>query len=157
MATKSYALSKKKVCEMITEKFGETGSVDIADVIAIFEAKSGGAAGATTLVYSDEGEVTAKRCSYFGVFFRINEFGKRGDTYGYQSKLAESLVRKARTAAINAKKLADEELADDSITVDEWREKLSEIEEMKDARVEITSIDDAPEYFETAEGAKEYL
>lgn len=154
MAAKSYVLSKKKVAEMITEKFGTEGQVNVVDVLAIFKAKSGGSAGQTTLVYNEDGEVIGKRCSYFGVFMLIEEFGKRGDTYSYQSKLAESIVRKQRTAANNTKKLADEELAEEIITVEEWREKLTEIADMKETKVAITDIDGAPEYFETAEDLK---
>lgn len=156
--TKSYALSKTKVREMIEEKFGtEDVQVSLAAVLALFEGQTGGNSGSTTIVYNEAGEVVAKRCSYFGVFFDIAEFGKRGETYSYQSKLAESLVRKARTEAINAKKDADEELSDEVITVVEWKAKLAEIEANKEARLAITDIEDAPEYFETAEEAKEKL
>lgn len=157
MATKSYALSKTKVIETITEKFGTEGTVNIEDVLALFGKATTGGTGATTLVYSENGEVIAKRCSYFGVFFDIAEFGKRGDVYSYQSKLAESLVRKARTEAINAKKLADEELSDEVITVSEWKEKLAEIETNKEARTPIDMIDDAPAHYEDADDAREAL
>lgn len=151
---KNYSLSKTKVREMIEAEFGEVETVSLAAVLALFDGKSTGSTGSTTIVYSEDGEVIAKRCSYFGVFFDIAEFGKRGDTYSYQSKLAESLVRKARTAAINEKKLADEELADEVIDVAQWKARLAEIEVNKDARIEISSIEDAPSYYETAEDAK---
>lgn len=155
--TKSYALSKSKVVEMITEKFGEdrNAEVSLAAVLALFEGTVSSTG--TTLVYNDAGEVIAKRCSYFGVFFDIAEFGKRGDTYSYQSKLAESLVRKARTAAINAKKLADENLQDEVITVEQWRAELEKIANSSEDRALITEVEDAPEYFETAADAKAAL
>lgn len=152
--TKSYALSKTKVVEMIEAKFGTSGQVDVSAVIALFGKATGGSTGSTTLVYGEDGAVIAKRCSYFGVFFAISEFGLRGDTYSYQSKLAESLVRKARTAATNAKKLADEELENEEITVTEWKMKLKEIAEMGEARVSIYALDDTPEHYETVEAAK---
>lgn len=152
---KNYSLSKTKVREMIEAEFGEVETVSLAAVLALFDGKStGSSTGSTTLVYNDNGEVIAKRCSYFGVFFDIAEFGKRGDTYSYQSKLAESLVRKARTAAINEKKLADEELADEVIDVAQWKARLAEIEVNKEARVEITEVEDALSYYNSAEDAK---
>lgn len=151
---KNYSLSKTKVREMIEAEFGEVETVSLAAVLALFDGKSTGSTGSTTLVYNDNGEVVAKRCSYFGVFFDIAEFGKRGDTYSYQSKLAESLVRKARTAAINEKKLADEELADEVIDVAQWKAKLAEIEVNKEARLDIAEVEDAPSYYNSAEDAK---
>ena len=44
------------------------------------------------------------------------------------------------------KKLADEELADEVIDVAQWKARLAEIEVNKDARIEISSIEDAPSY-----------
>lgn len=155
---KNYSLSKTKVRDMITDAFPGVETVSLAAVLALFDGQSStGNPGSTTIVYNDEGEVIAKRCSYFGVFFDIAEFGKRGDTYGYQSKLAESLVRKARTNAINEKKLADEQLADEVIDVAQWKAKLADIEANKDARIEISVVEDAPEHYETAEEAKSAL
>lgn len=153
---KTYSLSKKKVVEMISSEFEGQETVKLSDVLSLFEAKSS-SNGGTTLVYDDQGDVIAKRCSYFGVFFAISEFGKRGDVYGYQSKLAESLVRKARSAAANAKKLADTELADGVIDVSEWREKLSAIAELGSSKTDITEIEDAPVSYPTAEEAKSAL
>lgn len=154
---KNYTLSKSKVREMIEGEFGGQETVSLAAVLALFDGKATGSTGSTTMVYNEAGEVIAKRCSYFGVFFDIAEFGKRGDTYSYQSKLAESLVRKARTSAINAKKLADEELADEVIDVAQWKARLADIEASKDAREAIETVEDAPEHFETAEDAKAAL
>lgn len=154
--TKTYALSKTKVRELIESKFNPEDTVKVQDILDLFESgRSGGTS--STLVFNDDGEVIAKRCSYFGVFMPIDEFGKRGDVYSYQSKLAESLVRKANSLAITAKKLADEELADEVIDVSSWKEKLSEIEKMKEAKVAITDVEDAPQYFETAEEAQKAL
>lgn len=154
---KNYTLSKSKVRETIEEAFAGQETVSLAAVLALFDGKSGGSTGSTTMVYNDAGEVIAKRCSYFGVFFDIAEFGKRGDTYSYQSKTAESLVRKARTNAINEKKLADEQLADEVIDVAQWKAKLAEIETRKEAREDISKVENAPSYYETAEEAKESL
>lgn len=151
MAAKSYALSKTKVREMIEEKFGTSGKVDIEDVLSLFNGATRSSTGSTTLVTNEDGDVVGKRCSYFGVYMLIEEFGKRGETYGYQSKLAESIARKAKTEGVNLKKLADEELAAEVITVSEWKERLSDIAEMSEQRVSIDTIDDAPQHFETAE------
>lgn len=150
---KSYMFSKKAIREAITAQFGENPDavVKVGDVIKLFESQAGsGAVGQTTLVYKD-GAVVGRRCSYFGKFMYIEEFGKRGDTYAFQSKLAESLVRKARTEAVKAKDVADEALANEEIGVAEWKEQLAKIEEMKEVRISIDALDQKPTYFETAE------
>lgn len=151
--TKSYMYSKKAIREAITAQFGENPDtkVKLSDVIKLFESQTGsGTVGQTTLVYKD-GEVVGRRCSYFGKFMYIDEFGKRGDTYAFQSKLAESLVRKARTEAVKAKDVVDEALSNEEIGVAEWKSKLAEIEASKDAKVSIDSVNQAPAHFETAE------
>lgn len=153
--TKSYALSKTKVREMITKEFGETGKVEISAVLALFEGASREAG--TTTVYDANGNVVGKRCSYFGVFMNIEEFGKRGETFSFQSKLAESIVRKQRTEAANEKKLLDEQLADGVLTVEDWKDGLAKIEANKEVKVSIESIEDAPTHFATAEDFKASL
>lgn len=137
MATKSYALSKTKVRDMISEKFGTDGQVDIKDVLALFDGKSSGSTAGSTLVKDADGNVVGKRCSYFGKFMPISEFGKRGENYAYQCKLAESIGRKARTEAINAKAALDEQLANEEISVAEWKEGLEAIEAKKTEKVEL--------------------
>lgn len=134
MATKTYSLSKKKVRETISEKFGTSGSVDVAEVLALFagvEREAG-----STLV-EHNGEVVGKRCSYSGKFFEIEEFGKRGGNYAYQCKAAEAAVRKQRSEAIKLKADLDAQLEDGAIDVNEWKEGLTNIEEIKSTKVEI--------------------
>ena len=150
MATKTYALSKTKVREMIESQFGTEGQVDVKDVIALFQSGNKTAAG-SSLVKDAEGNIVGKRCSYFGVYMPIEEFGKRGENYAYQCKTAESIGRKKRTEIVNKKAEIDEMLQNEEISVAEWKEKLAELEAMKDEKVAITDIEDAPEYFETAE------
>jgi len=157
MATKTYALSKTKVREMIESAFGKEGQVDVKDVIALFEGKGKGTTAGSTLVKDADGNVIGKRCSYFGVYMPIEEFGKRGENYAYQCKLAESIGRKKRTEIVNKKAELDEQLQNEEITVAEWKEALAELEKMKDEKVTITDIEDAPEYFETAEELIEAL
>lgn len=149
---KSYMYSKKAIREAITLAFGEdtAKTVTVEDVLKVFESNSSGSVGQTTLVFKD-GEVVGRRCSYFGKFMYIEEFGKRGDTYAFQSKTAESLVRKARTEAIKAKSVADEQLADEQIGVADWKQKLAEIEASKEVKVMIDAVDQAPTHFDSAE------
>lgn len=146
--SKVYTLSKTKVREMLTEKFGKDGEVEVklSDVLALFVGKSKEAG--STLVKDAEGNVVGKRCSYFGIFMPISEFGKRGEVYAYQCKLAESLNRKARTAALAAKAALDEQLANEEISVAEWKAGLTEIESAKNAKM---SIPEGTEYYETAD------
>lgn len=150
MATKSYALSKTKVREMISEKFGEDTNVEVklADVLALFDGKSNGSTAGSALVKDADGNIVGKRCSYFGKFMPISEFGKRGENYAYQCKLAESIGRKKRTEAINAKAALDEQLANEEISVEEWKAGLAEIEAKKSEKVELPA--DAVAY-DTAE------
>lgn len=139
---KSYSLSKSKVREIISEKFGTEGSVDINDVLELFSSdRSGGSRESDVYVKDEDNNIVGKKCSYFGLYFDIEQFGKRGDSYGFQSKIAESIVRKARNDANKQKELLTEELSSGSITVDEWKEKLSDIEEQKDTKVDFNDID----------------
>ena len=138
MATKTYTLSKTKVREMIEEKFGTDRDVEVklGDVIALFEGRTNASAG-STLVKDADGNVIGKRCSYFGKFMPISEFGKRGENYAYQCKTAEAIGRKLRAEAIKAKDALDERLANEEISIAEWKEGLAEIEEMKNQKQEL--------------------
>lgn len=146
---KSYALSKSKVREMILEKFSPEASVTVQEILDIFGSAGGSAGGFTsTLVKNSEGIVVGKKCSYFGVYMFIEQFGKRGDKYSHMSKLGDSLTRKAATVAKNEKAVLDERLADNAITVEEWKAGIASLEAV---RIKITEVSEAPQYFETAE------
>lgn len=137
--TKSYALSKTKVRDMLTEKFGKEGvdnakvKVTLADVLGLFEGRSAGAGDSDVMVYKDN-ELVGKRCSYFGLYFPIAEFGKRGETVAFQCKAAEAIVRKQRTDAIKAKAVNDERLDSGEATVEEWKSANKSIEESKSVK-----------------------
>ena len=145
---KNYALSKSKVREMILEVYPNAEqTVSVQDILDLFN--SNGTGGFTsTLVRNSEGVVVGKKCSYFGVFMFIEEFGIRGEKYAHMSKLGESLTRKAATAKKNAKAALDAQLADGTISVDEWREAL---DCDKTSRIRIDTIAEAPVHFNTAE------
>lgn len=145
---KNYALSKSKVREMILEVYPNAEqTVTVQDILDLFNSNGGTGGFTSTLVRNSEGVVVGKKCSYFGVFMFIEEFGIRGEKYAHMSKLGESLTRKAATAKKNAKAALDAQLADGTITVDEWKAQLSE-----DAgKVSIDSVAEAPVHFETAE------
>ena len=46
---------------MIEAEFGEVETVSLAAVLALFDGKSTGSSGSTTIVYSEDGEVIAKK------------------------------------------------------------------------------------------------
>lgn len=145
---KNYALSKSKVREMILEVYPNAEqTVSVQDILDLFN--SNGTGGFTsTLVRNSEGVVVGKKCSYFGVFMFIEEFGIRGEKYAHMSKLGESLTRKAATAKKNAKAALDAQLADGTISVDEWRDALDCDET---SRISIDTVEEAPVHFNTAE------
>lgn len=145
---KNYALSKSKVREMILEAYPNAEqTVTVMDILDLFN--SNGTGGFTsTLVRDESGNVVGKKCSYFGVFMFIDEFGVRGGKYSHMSKLGESLTRKTATEKKNTKAALDAQLADSTITVDEWKDQIAALEHAP--KVSIDSID-APAHFATAE------
>lgn len=146
---KNYALSKSKVREMILEVYPNVEqTVSVQDILDLFN--SNGTGGFTsTLVRDESGNVVGKKCSYFGVFMFIDEFGVRGDKYAHMSKLGESLTRKSATEKKNTKAALDAQLADGTITVDEWKDQLASMENAP--RISIDSVESAPAHFATAE------
>ena len=149
---KSYALSKKKVRETILEKFNQNDEVKVSDILALFES-AGRAVGETTLVYDEEGNVVGRKCSYFGKYLPINQFGTMGTDedgnpkYAYQSKPAQKLIRehKKQVAEMAAKIEAELEETGD---VDAWREAKSELAEFEAQKADCP--EDVPCY-DTAE------
>lgn len=145
---KNYALSKSKVREMILEVYPNTEqTVTVQDILDLFNSNGGTGGFTSTLVRNSEGVVVGKKCSYFGVYMFIEEFGIRGNKYSHMSKLGESLTRKAATAKKNAKEALDAQLADGTITVDEWKERLN----TDSVRISIDCTAEAPAHFDTAE------
>ena len=134
--------SKKAIREMIEEKFGKEGEIDIKDVLQLFASKSSGGSSEDIYVYDESDNLVGKRCSYFNVYMPIEEFGKRGDSYSYQSKLAESIQRKQRTQASREKKELDVMLANNEIDVDEWKSRLQDIETNR-AKIAIEEVEEA--------------
>lgn len=144
---KNYALSKSKVKEMISSVYPNAEqTVTVQDILDLFNSNTTGGF-TSTLVRNDYGVVVGKKCSYFGVFMHIEEFGLRGGKYAHMCKLGESLTREAATAKKRAKAMLDAKLADGTITVDEWKAKMNETAE----RVSIEEAQHRPEYFETPE------
>ena len=96
---KTYTLSKKRVREIITQKFGEdtNKSVKLGDVLALFE--SAERTTKSSLVINDKGEVVGKHDSYFDVYLPIEYFGTIGKDkdgnpkYNYWSKVAAKCKR----------------------------------------------------------------
>ncbi len=142
MATKSYALSKKRVRELITEKFGTDGEVAINDVLALFASAERGTTGETTLVFNENGEVIGKKCSYFGVYMPISEFGTMGKEedgtpkYAYQSKAAQKCLREKRKEIEEMKEKIDAEL-EETNDLDAWREAKSELAEFESTKCDV--------------------
>ena len=156
--TKSYALSKKKVREMITEKFGDQGTVEVNDVLALF-ASADRAVGETTTVFDDEGNVIGKKCSYFGLYMPISEFGTMGKDedgnikYSYQSKEAQKCIRERKKEVEKMNAEAEAQL-DETGDVDAWREAKSEIAEYAESKCELP---EGIEAYDTAEDLKAAL
>ena len=141
MATKSYALSKKKVREMIEEKFEGEETISKAAVLELFASADRGATGETTLVF-DGDEVVGKRCSYFGLYLPISEFGTMGKEedgsvkYAYQSKPAQKLLREKKKEVDEMKEKIEAEL-DETGDLDAWREAKSELAEFEATKGEV--------------------
>ena len=162
MATKSYALSKKKVREMIFERFEGQETIALNEVLALFASAERAGSGEQTTVLDDEGNVIGKRCSYFGVYLPISEFGTMGKDdegnikYSYQSKEAQKCIRdkKKEVEKMNAEA---EEMLDAAKTeeekakaLDDWREAKSEIAEYADTKCKL------PEHLEGYETIEEF-
>ena len=129
---KSYTYSKKQIREMITEKFGEENvTVELDDILALFESKSGGPTGEATTIKDADGNVVAKRCSYFEEFLPIEHFGTVGKDddgnpkYAYQSKPAQAIVRATKKQVAEMLDKADAVL-EETEDIEQWKELKAE-------------------------------
>ena len=142
MATKSYALSKKRVREIITEKFGTDTEVNVNDVLALFASAERGSTGESTLVLDDEGNVVGKKCSYFGLYLPISEFGTMGKDedgnvkYAYQSKAAQKCLREKSKDVEDMKNKIDADLEENG-DLDAWRAAKSELAEFEASKCDV--------------------
>ncbi len=155
--TKSYALSKKRVREMITEKFGDADTISTTELMDLFASgTAGNSTGESTIAIDEDGEIIGKRCSYFGVYMDISEFGTMGTDdegnvkYGYQSKPAQKCIRLRKADADKMKDELDKNL-DETGDLDAWREAKSELAEYESAKCEV------PEELETTETLEDFL
>jgi len=88
---------------------------------------AGKVAVSNTMVRDDEGNVVMKRCSYYGVYLPIDEFGTVGKDeqgnpkYSYQSRAGAAAARKTKSELEAALVAANEQLeADEDIQA--WKE-----------------------------------
>ncbi len=94
-----------------------------------------------TMVRNSDGEIVFKRCSYFGVYMDINEFGTVGKDeqgnvkYSHQSKQGAAATRKAKSKLEKAINEADEQLEIDE-DVSAWKEAKSAAVAASDEKVE---------------------
>jgi len=99
-----------------------------AKLDGLFEGK---VVASNTLVKDDEGNVVFKRCSYFGIYLPVADFGTVGkDENGvpklaYQSKLGAAAARHTKTELDNALKEADVQL-EETEDIKAWKEAKAE-------------------------------
>jgi len=160
--TKKDWFTKTKAREALEEKLtsmvsnGLVSAEAAAELNKLFEGKSRNTETSTVTV---DGVIVAKRCSYFGVFMPIDEFGtvgkdEKGDQkYGYQSKLAASIVRARKTKAAEMLKAADEALEENE-DIAAWKEAKAEAAEYESEKVAIQDTEYDGESWETIEEAQ---
>ena len=138
---KYYSFTKTMAREAIAELAGENKTVNVADLLELFASKGGigNTTGATTTIVED-GEIVAKRCSYFGKYLDISEFGTVGKNedgspkYGYQSKPAQAVVRKVKSQVATMLADADTNLEEDG-DVEAWKAVKAEAAELEATKV----------------------
>lgn len=157
MAAKTYALSKKKVREIILDKFNENDEVKVSDILELFKSAER-AVGESTLVKDDEGNVIGRKCSYFGLYLPIDQFGTMGTDeegnpkYSYQSKPAQKCIRETKKKIATIKAQADADL-EETEDLEAWKEKMAEIAELENSKCECP--EDVP-CFDTPEALQEW-
>jgi hypothetical protein len=105
-------------------------SIETANALnALFAGKSrvGGSNGSNILVKDENGNVVFKRCSYFGLYLPVADFGTVGTSengevkLSYQSKLAATKQREAKTALAHANYASDKRMEEEKISIPEWK------------------------------------
>ncbi len=149
---KTYALSKKRVRETILEHFNAGDQVTVEEILALF-ASAERSAGESTLVIDEDGNVVGRKCSYFGKYLPIDQFGTLGKDdegnvkYSYQSKAAQKCIRERKKQVAEMVAQADAEL-EETEDLDAWKAAKSEIAEFEAQKCECP--EDVPCY-DTAE------
>ena len=149
--------TKTTARETVTEKVKELlASEDInekaaEELNALFAGKQ--RTSTSTLVKNDDGDIVGKRCSVFGVYMPISEFGTTGTNedgtpkYAYQSKEGAKAVRDRKKAYEEALKAADNAL-EETEDVEAWKEAKALAKEEYEAPY---VYDGETEVFDTAE------
>ena len=112
-----------------------------------------------TIVRDDEGVAVLKRCSYFGIYLPVSEFGTVGkDEQGnsklaYQSKLGAAAARHSKTELENALKEADVQL-EETEDIKAWKEAKAEAVAQSEIKAE---YDGDAENYATYEDALESI